>query len=165
MQQFPMRVKKWDSSAAKRLNNSRVVPIFIQSIYAGERMGGTVEFSSCLSCATVLQTCRWCWTQGKKKELRLFDSRHKPRKWKDRLRWLKALGRQLIFFSHPLHPHPDGGHGLSTECTNIDETVAQIFCATTVYLLNINNLGRARPTNGTYETFPTKSAILPKKHI
>lgn len=44
MQQFQMRVKKWGSSAAKRLNNSRVVSIFIQSICAGEKMGGTVDF-------------------------------------------------------------------------------------------------------------------------
>lgn len=66
-----------------------------------------------------------------KKELRLFDSRHKPRKWKDRLRWLKALGLQLIFFSHPLHSHLDAMDNSlfvhSTECTNIDEAVVQIY--------------------------------------
>lgn len=31
------------------------------------------------------------------------------KKWRDRLRWLKALGRQLIFLPRPSQPHPDDG--------------------------------------------------------
>ena len=106
----------------------------IQSISVAERMKGTVEFSSLFVMRN--RFANLTLDAGEKKELRLFDSRHKPRKWKDRLRWLKALGRQLIFFSHPLHSHLDAmDNSLSTECTNIDEAMPlRKFIISSVYL-------------------------------
>ena len=108
----------------------------IQSINVAERMKGTVKFSSLFVMRNRFANLPLTLNAGEKKELRLFDSRHKPRKWKDRLRWLKALGRQLIFFSHPLHLHLDAmDNSLSTECTNIDEAMPlRKFIISSVYL-------------------------------
>lgn len=126
----------------KRLNNSRIFILSIRN--AWQSVWISIAF---VSRVAALQTCCWrCWAQWKKKEFETFQRSTRAAEMKGQAPWLKAFGRQLIFLSHPLHPHADGGgHGLSMGCTNIDEAVARIYCAATECLGNFNNF--VRPTN------------------
>jgi len=163
MQEFKLELKKWDSSTAKRLNNSRVVPIFVQSICVTERMWGRVEFSFCFCHIQPFHKPAADAGRREKKELRLFDSRHKPRKWKDRLRWLKALGRQLIF-SRIHYTHTQTQWTWSVYGVYEYRWGKFILRSLCIYWILIILVGRQTVYKIIFLT-KVKKYILPKKHI